>query len=82
MRAFEVKKGTRVNVMKEGQVWALENVKTYVTQKDNLFFIEEMVLDPMGMVAPKENDCFGEGFYGFLQNGWYCVIQEGLVNVY
>ena len=44
MRAFEIKKGTRVVVIKDtGENQWMH--RQWMTKQDNLFFLEEMVLD-------------------------------------
>jgi hypothetical protein len=89
MRAFEIKTGTIVSVIKEGKEWYGPNFEEHETTKDNLFFLEEIAIDPMGHVGtgPQHRVTIGgayakAGYYGFLRDGWYMLVPMDKVNIH
>jgi len=88
MRAFEVKKGTIVNVIAEGKEWFSYNFEEHECQKDNLFFVEDICVDPLGHVGcrPNEQNIGGAyakaGYYGFRRDGYVVLVSMGNVIVH
>lgn len=85
MRAFQIRRGTEIQVMKlDGSVEA----KTM--KRDELYEIEDVVIDPLGHVGqgPQDKSIGGEyargGFYGFnlpANRAGYMVLITKVENV-
>ena len=89
MRAFEIKAGTVVRVIKDGQEWYGPNFQSHTTTQDNLFFLEEVAIDPFGKVGcgPQFKKTIGghyakSGWYGFRRDGWCILVPMGQVIVH
>jgi hypothetical protein len=74
MRAFTIKAGTDVHMIPR-DTYAVSGfhpsrVKPYTTEKDKMFFIEDMIIDPLGHVGtgPQHKVTIG-GYYA--ERGWY-----------
>ena len=89
MIAFQVKKGTVVHCIEDGKEWAAPNIREHETVKDNLFFLEELIVDPTGI---SRTACIpncvtigsayaGAGFYGFRRDGWSMLVRADQVFV-
>lgn len=87
MRAFEVPALTPVLVIRDGKEWRAPNIVNYVTRKSQTFFIEEMIVDPLGHVGCGPNDVTiggayaAAGYYGFRRNGFALLVGLDLVTV-
>ena len=88
MRAFEVKKGTVVQVIKEGREWATPNFIERECKKDNLFFLEDIRIDPIGKLGPMPGGVTigGHyahlGYYGFERDGYIMLVHSAKVIVH
>jgi len=89
MRAFIIKQGTPVKVIRDGKEWRSENFIDHTTAKENMFFIEDMTVDPTGI---SKTACVpgtvvvgsawaGAGYYGFHRDGYTMMVQFGYVDV-
>jgi len=81
MHAFLVPQNTQVNCIPAGKSWESENIHNHWTQKENCFFVEDLVLDPTGIVesAPEADSPAGRmyrnsGYYGFKRDGWILLV--------
>lgn len=90
MRAFTIAKGTTIKIIKEKTEWYAENFAEHVTTKENMFFLEDMVVDPTGILGqacgPQHKRTIGgayaaAGNYGFKRDGWVALIPAGEVTV-
>jgi len=89
MRAFEVKKGTKCSVIKDGAEWTSNHFKPFTTTKDLLFFVEEIAIDPAGIVGcgPQHKNVIGGawaagGYYGFRRDGYCLMVPLNSVTVH
>jgi len=89
MRAFTIKKGTPAKVIRDGKEWLNDNFVNHTTTKDNMFFIEDMTVDPTGI---SKTACVpgtvvvgsawaGAGYYGFRKDGYTLLVQFDYVYV-
>ena len=91
MRAFLVKQGTPVKVIRDGKEWLSVNFVDYTTTKENMFFIEDMRADPTGIspmaCGPQNKKVVGgawakAGYYGFTRDGYTMMVQFDNVEVH
>lgn len=89
MRAFEVKQGAPAYAVKVGESWN-SDMRKFSTSADNLFFVEELRIDPTGIAkhcsVPSNAVTIGgqlarDGFYGFCREGWYLIVHAAYVKV-
>ena len=83
MKLFKIYKGTKVQVIKEDVMLNKDNIHTHITKNDNIFEMEEMVIDPLGRVgSPALNRVYGSrGYYGFRKNGWVLFVHHLKVGI-
>lgn len=87
MKLFKVEKNTNVYVVKNDVAWLHLNVKDFVTTKENIFEIEDMVIDPIGKIGfNREAKHIGgyyarQGYYGFKKDGWVMLVHISNVKV-
>ncbi len=88
MKIFEIKKGTQVEVIKEGLEWWRDNFKKHVTGADHGFLLEEMIIDPVGNIGctKRHKNVIGglyaeRGYYGFRRDGFCLVVPASKVTV-
>lgn len=72
MKAFIVPEGVKVAVIKKGKEWYDDNFEHKVTNKESMFFVEDITVDPVGRLGIHRgfvNTVGGmyakDGFYGF-----------------
>jgi hypothetical protein len=89
MRAFVVKAGTEVKVIAKGKEWDSRNFEDQTTTEEQVFFLEDMRIDPLGIHGPPlKGVTVGSawadaGWYGFeLENGDTMMVPGDLVEVY
>lgn len=87
MRGFVVPKGTEVKVKKTRSEYSSGNISFHTTKKENCFFVEEMAIDPAGIVGcGPDNVTIGGyyaqcGYYGFDRDGWTLLVHASKVQV-
>jgi len=90
MRAFVVKAGTQVNVIPVGKEWYGNNFQEHTTVHENMFFLEDMVVDPTGILTgacgPQDAVTIGghyakRGNYGFKKDSWVMLVHANDVQV-
>lgn len=91
MRAFLVAAQTPVYTIKDGKEWSGKNVHQHITQEENIFFLEEICVDPTGIGktmacvpgAVTVGSHWAEmGYYGFRRDGWAILVPAHLVTVH
>ena len=72
MIAFIIPEKTEVKVIAKNTEWYSYNFKPFTTTKENMFFLEDVRIDPLGNVAcgPQDRSTVGgswakAGYYGF-----------------
>ena len=81
MHAFIVPQNTQVNCIPASKPWEAENIRSHWTQKENMFFVEDLVLDPTGITEPAAEAkspagkmYSNRGYYGFAKDGWIILV--------
>lgn len=95
MRAYEVKAGTAVQVIKKGKEFSSVNMVEHTCKEDNLFFQEDIVVDPFSYLnrGKTSSQYFpasiggayeAAGYYGFKSEcgNWTMLVGMGSVEVY
>jgi hypothetical protein len=80
---FEILAGTEVRVIKDGREWRGENIRSWITRKDNLFDKAELCVDPTGIATWASvpggvtiGSAFAEaGYYGFRSEGYTVLVH-------
>jgi hypothetical protein len=89
--ALIVKKGTTVQVIKEGKEWYSCNFTEVETTKENMFFREDIRVDPIGKLSTAstryDKKTIGGayaagGWYGFYRDGWYMLVPMDQVEAH
>jgi len=82
MIALIVPKNTEVTVIKDNTEFYGNNLKQHVTTKENMFFAEDIRIDPLGNVGcgPQDESTIGgwyaeHGYYGFARDGWIMLVH-------
>lgn len=87
MRGFLVVKDTKVRVIKEGKEWYGSNFVDHVCKQDNMFFTEDIRIDPVGILGPCKNGVTvggswaKAGWYGFENKGYVMMVPASKVTV-
>lgn len=79
MVALEVKKGTKGQIIRDGQEWTGNNFREFETTKDLLFFAEEIAIDPLFKLGQVGTNTIGAawalaGWYGFRRQGYVLLV--------
>lgn len=88
MRAFEVKSGTVVRVIENSKEWVAPNFVEHECKNDNLFFLEDVAIDPLGKQGPDPNGVTiggyyaKMGYYGFARDRWTLLVPMDKVIVH
>ena len=83
MKLFKIYKGTNILAIREDVMFNRDNMKKHISKNDNIFEMEDMVIDPLGRVgSPALNRVFGtRGYYGFRKNGWVMLVHHLKVGI-
>jgi len=87
MKMFKVAQGTKVVVIKSGAEWYTKNFVDHSTKNENLFAMEEIVIDPVGKLGPSKNGVTvggawaAAGYYGFERDGYILLATLDKVEV-
>ncbi len=76
--------GTPVKVMKDTLDYS-PNVVDWETQKDNMFFLEDIVMDPLnpGRAEGEARQLWAAtGWYGFNRSGYICMAPMDSVDIH
>ncbi len=72
MIAFIIPAGTKALVIKVGQEWYGQNFRSHTTRRENMFFREDVVVDPIGTIGSHRGHAktvggsfASRGYYGF-----------------
>ncbi len=86
MLALIVPAGTETRVIRSGKPWSSNNIKVHVTATENLFFREDIVVDPVGNLGTNRSHShtiggtYAEaGWYGFERDGWILLVPANKV---
>ena len=74
MRAFQIPAGTLAQAIEPDADWTPANIETIITKADQLFFTEDIVVDPLGHVGTGPDSVTVGGLYA--QQGFY-AFREG-----
>ena len=77
MKLFKVAKGTEVKVIKGGVEWYSGNFVTHTTKNENIFELEQIVIDPVGKQGPNKHGVTVGGAWA--NAGWYGFEQGGFI---
>ena len=84
MKLFKIKRDTPVRAVKSRTEWYPANMVDTVTKKDNLFELEDMIVDPLkaGQYPLTIGDSYAKaGWYGFEKDGWVMLVSGVHVEV-
>jgi hypothetical protein len=88
MKAYVVPAKIEARIVQNGKEWGYGNIKTYTTTKKNMFFEEDIRVDPIGKIACHKGyaktiggSFAASGYYGFERDGWVLLVHAKDVQI-